>query len=145
MTDESPEVVIGAGEPHFCFSATLRIWGDIPDLDDFSRRLGLEPTHAHRKGERRGPRSPEYRDDHWSYSSPVAEEKSLEEHILALWKAIRQHGDYLKSLKETLNVDVFCGYRSISRTAGFKVGHECLEMFVRLEVPFSVSVIFIPD
>jgi hypothetical protein len=145
MADEIPEVVIGAEKPYFCFSATLRIWGDVPDLGDISRRLGLEPTHAHRKGEKRGPRSPGYRHDHWSYKAPVAEERPLEEHILALWEAIRQHVDYLKSLKETLNVDVFCGYRSNSQTAGFQVGHGCLEMFVRLEVPFGVSVIVLPD
>ena len=141
MTDEIPEVVIGAEEPYFCFSATLRIWGAIPDLDAISRRLGLEPTHAHRKGEKRGPRSPGYRHDHWSYSPPVAEERPLEEHILALCEAVRQHVDYLKSLKEKLNVDVFCGYRSNSQTAGFQVGHECLELFTQLEVPFGVSVI----
>lgn len=145
MTDETPGVMIGAEEPYFSFSATLRIWGDIPDLGDISRRLGLVPTHVHRKGEKRGQRSPEYQHDHWSYKAPVAEERPLEEHILALWVTIRPHTDYLKSLKETLNVDVFCGYRSNSQTAGLQVGHGCLEMFVRLEIPFGVSVIVIPD
>ena len=77
--------------------------------------------------------------------APVEEESPLEEHILALWEAVRPHIDYLKSLKRTLNVDVFCGYRSNSQTAGFQVGHECLELFTRLEVPFGVSVIVIPD
>lgn len=145
MTDEKPEVVLGTEEPYFCYSATLRIWGDIPDLDAISRRLGIVPTHAHPKGERRGPRSPEYRHDHWSYTAPVAVERPLEDHILALWEAVRQHVDYLKSLKETLSVDVFCGYRSNSQTASFQVGHECLEMFVQLEIPFGVSVTVIPD
>ena len=42
-------------------------------------------------------------------------------------------------------MDVFCGYRSNSQTAGFQVGPGSLELFVRLEVPFGVSVIVIPD
>src|SRR4051794_14408306 len=101
MNGERDDVVIGAEEPYFCFSSTLRIWGDIPDLEAISHHLGLEPTHAHRKGEKRGPRSPGYRHDHWSYAPPVAEERPLEEHIKALWEAVRQHVDYLTGSEKT--------------------------------------------
>lgn len=140
MADDE-EIILGAEEPYFCYSATLRIWGDIADLDAITRRLGLTPTHAHKKGEKRGPRSPGYGNDMWSYQPPVEETRPLEEHILALWEKVRQQVGYLKSLKRTLNMDVFCGYRSNSQTAGFEVGHKCLELFVQLEVPFGVSVI----
>src|SRR5438094_7740375 len=88
---DEQEVLYGPEQPYFGFIATLRIWGDIPDLDDISRRLGLTPTHAHRKGERRGPRSPGYEHDHWSYTAPVDEKRPLEEHILALWESVRFH------------------------------------------------------
>jgi hypothetical protein len=145
MAEDEDEVVYGAEEPYFCYSATLRIWGDIPDLDDISRRLGLVPTHSHRKGERRGPRSPGYEHDMWSYQPPLEETRPLEEHILALWEVVRPHVEYLKSLKRTLNVDVFCGYRSNSQTAGFQVSHKCLDLFVQLEVPFGVSVIVLVE
>jgi hypothetical protein len=47
MPDDMGEVILGASEPYFCVSATLRIWGDIPDLDGVSRRLGLEPIFLH--------------------------------------------------------------------------------------------------
>jgi len=70
MTDEELGALIGDEEPYFCYSATLRIWGDIPDPDAISRRLGLEPTHAHRKGDKRGPRSPGHKHDQWSYMAP---------------------------------------------------------------------------
>jgi len=115
-TDKEP-VILGAEEPYCCFSATLRIWGDIPDLNDISRHFGLTPTHSHRKGERRGPHSPGYLHDLWSYTVPVEEERPLEEHILALWEAITAR-------------------RPVSRSA-----INIWNCFMQLEIPFGVSVI----
>ena len=39
---------------YFRYSATLRIYGDDVPFEEISRRLEVEPTHIHRKGERRG-------------------------------------------------------------------------------------------
>jgi len=141
MAEHEPEVVCDVEHPEFFYSATLRIWGDIPDADGITRRLSVRPTHTHRKGDRRGPRSPPYQHDMWSYRAPVEETRPLEEHIMALWEAVRPNLAYLKSLKQTLHLDVFCGYRTNCATAGFEVNHRCLELFVQLEVPFGVSVI----
>lgn len=54
---------------------------------------------------------------------------------------VRPHVTFLKDLKRRYHVDVFCGYRSNSGTAGFEVDHICLDLFVQLEIPFGVSVI----
>jgi len=129
--DERP----GISEPvyFFRFSATLRIAGDGLDFDEISRALGLTPTHTHQKGARR-------KQDRWSYTAPIARELPLEAHIMALWDAVRPHISYLRDLKRKFQVDVFCGYRSNSGTAGFQVSHRCLGLFSELEVPFGVSV-----
>jgi hypothetical protein len=126
---------------YFSFRATLRIHGDDVPFEEISRRLGVQPTHSHRKGERRGPKSPGYRDDAWHFEPPLPETESLERHIEALWKVLRPEVEYLKTLKQRCKVDVLCGYRSNCDTAGFEVSHECLELFTALEVPFGVSVI----
>jgi hypothetical protein len=118
----------------FRFSATLRIFGDGLDFKEISRTLGLTPTNTHQKGARR-------KHDMWSYTAPVSREQPLEEHILTLWDAVRLHTPYLRDLKRKFQVDVFCGYRSNSGTAGFQVGHRCLGLFSELEVPFGVSVV----
>jgi hypothetical protein len=131
-----------ADEVHyFRFSATLRIHGDDVPFEEISQRLGVQPTHIHRKGERRRPRSPGYPDDAWQYQPSLSETEPLERHIEALWQVVRPAVDYLKGLKQRLKVDVFCGYRSNCDHAGFEVSHKCLEMFTALEVPFDVSVI----
>ena len=123
----------------FRFRVWLRIFGDGLDFDEISRTLGLTPTHQHRKGEPhgRGVR----KQDMWIYQPAVERERPLDEHIMALWQAIRPQIPYLRELKRKFRVDVFCGYRSNSDTAGFEVDHRCLGLFSELEVPFGVSVI----
>jgi hypothetical protein len=128
-------------ENYFCFTASLRIHGDSVPFEEISQRLGVQPTCIHRKGERRGARSPAYRDDGWFYRPPLPETEPLEAHIDALWQVVRPAVDFLKALKERFRVDIFCGYRSNCDHAGFQVSHKCLEMFTALEVPFGVSVI----
>jgi hypothetical protein len=128
-------------ETRFAYRATLRIFGDIPDLDELTRQLGVEPTYTHRRGERRGPRSPPYQHDMWSYTAPLSENEPLAAHIDALWGRFRERKDYLLHLKKSLSVDVFLGYRSNCDCAGVGVPHTCLEMFVELEIPFGISII----
>jgi hypothetical protein len=128
-------------ENRFRFSVTLRIFGEGVPFEEISQRLGVLPTHLHRKGERRGPNSPSYRDDAWHFQPTIPETEPLGRHLDALWVVVAPQLDYLKSLKQRYMLNVFCGYRSNCDTAGFEVPHESLKLFMALEVPFGVSVI----
>ena len=128
-------------ETYFAYSTTLRIFGNINDLSDITRNLGLEPTSFHRKGERRGPKSPPYKHDMWSYEAQIDEEAAIEKHIDELWTKLKPHKEYLLELKKTLTVDVFLGYRSNCDTAGIEVPYTSLEMFTELKIPFGLSII----
>lgn len=125
----------------FRYSASLRIFGVISELDEISRNLGLAPTHSHRRGDRRTPAADPSEYDMWAYTATVNRQCSLHEHIDALWGAIRPHKDYLLGLKETLTVDVLLGYRSNSDTAGVEVPFQSMEIFTALQVPFGLSII----
>src|SRR3954467_4736242 len=86
-----------AAEPtYFAYSAALRIHGDNLPFEAISKQLGIEPTTVHRKGERRGLRSPPYRDDAWHFQPALPEAASLAEHIEMLWNVLRPHVQYLK-------------------------------------------------
>jgi hypothetical protein len=126
---------------YFAYGATLRIHGQELPFEEISASLGVEPTHVHRKGERRGPRSPGYRDDAWHFSPGLPEQEPLQRHIEALWRVLKPKLGYLKSLKTRYQLDVFCGYRSNCDHAGVEVPHTCLELFTALEVPFGISII----
>ena len=137
--------VLNGEEPdepsYFCFSATLRIHGENIPFDEITNRLCVQPTHIHKKGDRRSQLHEGYNDDAWHFMPLLPETESLERHIEALWQVVKPEVAYIKALKQKFQVDVFCGYRSNSDTAGFEVSHKCLELFTALEVPFGVSVI----
>ena len=133
---EEPDEPVG-----FAYSATLRIHGEGLPFEEIAERLQVRPTYTHRKGERRGPRSPEYRDDAWHFAPSLPETEPLDRQIEALWSVVKPHVDFLKSLKQRAKVDVFCGYRSSCDHAGIEVPHTCLELFTALEVPFGLSII----
>lgn len=126
---------------YFAYSASLRIFGDIKNLEEIGQNLKLQPSHAHRKGDRRTPRSAPYKHDMWSYSPSLSEEEPLHKHIDALWAQLKPHTKYLLQLKKTQTVDVFLGYRSNCDTAGVEIPHTSLEIFMALEVPLGLSII----
>lgn len=128
-------------DTYFAYSATVRIFGDITNMDEISTRLGLQPTDSHRKGERRDPRAAGFRHDMWSYSPPLDKHDPLQKHIDALWLALKPNKQYLLELKKSVTVDVFLGYRSNCDTAGIEVPHTSLEMFSELQIPFGLSII----
>jgi len=126
---------------YFCHSASLRIFGDIVDLSEITRIVGVNPSYMHSKGEMRSSRAKPYEHDMWLYEPDIPEDRSLSEHLDALWSAIERNAHGIKALKKSLKVDVFCGYRSNCDHAGFAVESSSLRIFHELEVPFSVSVI----
>jgi hypothetical protein len=144
MGDDQPielDADVPEEPPYFRYSASLRIFGAIPDLDDITRNLGIHPTHIHLRGERRSPLARPYEHDMWSYRAPVPRTEPLHVHIDTLWAALRDRRLYLLDLKQSLSVDVFLSYRSNSDTAGVEVRHQSLEMFLELQVPFGLSII----
>lgn len=133
----------GEEEPYyFHFSATLRIFGDIGDLDAISETLGVAPTHSHRRGDAVGCSSwRTFEHDMWAYSAPVPEDRPLDVHLNALWRVVQPNVAYLKGLKDRLSVDIFCGYRSNCATGGFEIDHGALVIFSELGVPLGISVL----
>lgn len=129
-------------ENYFAYSATLRISGENMNFDEISQEIGITPTYTHKKGEIHGKvRSIPWKEDMWMFDTPIKEEQPLEDHINTLWGLIKDKKDYIQNLKSKYKVDVFLGYRSNCDTAGIKVPHGCLEMFIQLEIPFGLSIV----
>ena len=91
---------------YFCFSATLRIQGENIPFDEITNRLCVQPTHIHRKGDRRSQRHEGYNDDAWHFKPSLPETESLERHIEALWQVVKPEVAYIKALKQKFQVDV---------------------------------------
>jgi hypothetical protein len=126
-----------ADEPEICdqFAASLGISGDGLDLDEISRRLGLTPTIARPKGGHKVTWN-----DQWVYQAPVAKERPLDEHIMALWDAIRPQIPYLRDIKKKHQIEIVCSYIGCYFRGNFKIDHRCLGLFEELDIPFRIAV-----
>ena len=132
------------GKIYFKYSASLRIFGTIPDFDEITQRLGVTPSGAHRKGHRGwGENLPPYEFDTWFYKAPVMKIEPLHVHIDTLWNTFKDRKEYLLHLKQDLTVDVFLGYLSNCDHAGVEVPYQSLEMFRELQIPLGLSIIVI--
>jgi hypothetical protein len=59
------KVLAEVGGPVDEVNVTLALYSEELEPEEISRALGVQPTHAHRRGERRGPRSPPARTGAW--------------------------------------------------------------------------------
>lgn len=133
-------------EPSFRYQAILRIMSDGGlDFEEIETSLGLQPTASRRRGEKASPRSPPSRQDLWMFRAPVDAAQELREHIDALWRALKPHAQYLRSLKSRASVDVFLGYSSNIDHAGVTIPHQSLEMFTALELDVGLSVVVVSE
>lgn len=128
---------------YFNYSAALRIFGDIPDLNELTLRFGVTPTTAYRRGERPRPSTPPARHSMWLFQVPIPKTEPLHVHIDALWMVFRDRKAQLLDLKKSCKVDVFLGYRSNCDHAGVEVPASSLEMFTELQIPFGLSIIVV--
>lgn len=60
-----PHAIVKTGGPPDLTSVVLALYAEDLDPDIVSRELGCAPTRAHRKGDRRGPRSPPFSTGAW--------------------------------------------------------------------------------
>lgn len=125
---------------YFRYSASLRIFSDdIMDLDAITNYLGITPSYSHLKGEMNYKKT--FENSMWLFEVDLPEETHLDFHIQLLWSLLKPLKEKIIKLKEDFKVDIFCGYRSNSDTAGLVLEPSNLEMFIELNIPFQLSII----
>jgi hypothetical protein len=128
------------------FGVSLFIKGDHLDLDEISRTLGLSQTNISRKGKRYGHAQELCDFDGWYYSPRIESTWLLDEHIMALWDAVRPHVGYLCDLKQKCEVSVSVHVTTSTLWFGreyqtrFEVDHRCMGLFTELGIPCRVFV-----
>lgn len=65
MTGQFGKLIAEVGGPVDECGVCLAIYGVDLDPEEVSRELGCEPTHAHRRGDKQGPRSPGFKQGAW--------------------------------------------------------------------------------
>jgi len=65
MTDDYGKVIAEVGGPVDECGVCLAIYGEDLDPDELTALLDCQPTHAHRRGDRKGPRSAPFKQGAW--------------------------------------------------------------------------------
>jgi hypothetical protein len=118
-------------------SAALRVTGSGLDFDALDARFG-HSLHAHRAGDR-SRSGTVYKHDLWSLESALAHEEVPGAHLAWLAERLHPHLDYLRALKETATVDVFCAITS-DDGSGFALPPDALALPAGLGIPIEVSL-----
>jgi len=124
------------------YSATLRIFGKIEEMNVIGMRLGLEPTRVRRRGETVEGTSERLELDFWEMTAPVTKDRPLEDHLAWLKARLVPRWFVLQDIKNALSVDLFCEYRSNHGQGGFSVPPEAMAWLAELGICLDVAVVF---
>jgi hypothetical protein len=137
---EPPKVIGTAGGPIDETRVTLAVYGDDLDPDAVTALFGCSPTSAHRRGDRKGPRSPPYRRGAWLLEwrgTASAEPESLTRTLLdklpvgdAFWTKV--HAAY--------DVQLWFGLFLRASNRGFDLSPEILARVARLKLPLLFDI-----
>ncbi len=103
-------------------SVSLRIFGDALEMQEFSSRLGIEPTYVARKGEhiRQNLRYAIHDTDLWTWSYPSPDDVPFEVQIDGLLAKLEPAQAYLRSLfaRGDTTGELFLGFSSTNGQGG---------------------------
>lgn len=137
LTDQTSEGTFRAG-------ASFRVHGFRLDLDGITRSLRLTPTHIHKEGEL-SPQKHPYPSDMWFLDSPLRKIQPLDSHLRWLAEQLLPRRESILPLKKELKVDIYCWKTCYTEQANLGFSTQALRIFVELDVPLDVSLIFLPD
>jgi hypothetical protein len=128
----------------FAAGASLRIYGAGIDIDDLTREFGYIPDHQRKAGDPDPGKRP-YPHDMWSLASPLGKDQDLEVHLNWLAEKFLRHSQYIHSLRQKFQVDIYCWKNCFTEQASLTLSPQALRVFTELSTPFCVSLIFLPD
>jgi hypothetical protein len=94
------------------YKASLRVRSETLSAAEISRRLG-DPDRSRERGElkmpERYPDGPRFSHSQWNRESRVGEGERLDAHIGALLDFVDAHRDAIDGLRDSCEMDIFCG------------------------------------
>jgi hypothetical protein len=121
--------------------ATLRIFSDNLDPTDVTTRLGIMPTTAHVRGDRRGGNAAPYRHGMWSLSTMAFESLDVREHIDQLLDLIEPAGRVLAELRlEGTTQDIFCFWATDNGQGGPSLDPIQMGRLAALDLPVGFDL-----
>ena len=125
--------------------ATFRLGGTLLDPDEISTRLGIQPSHAHKRGDQRGHKGT-WPKGIWTLTSEdQVQSTDLQQHIEWLLDQLEPVQPTIDMLVtgQHLEADVFCFWESATGQGGPMFSANFLERFARLHVDLGLDIYFV--
>ena len=121
-------------------SVAFIIAGRVLNLQQITEMLKVQPTHTHRVGDPDMLGRP-LQHDMWRLESGLSAAESLSEHLEALRAQLVPAYDYLKSLKATTEMYVYCGLNCDSDQCGFSLTPGAVRIASELDIDLEITVL----
>jgi hypothetical protein len=138
--DEHPEVIGTAGGPIDRTRVTLAVHGDDLDPDAVTALLGRTPTDAHRRGDRKGPRSPPYRCGGWFLVLEGTAPEDAESLTRALLEALPADHAIWTKLHAAYELQLWLGLFVKHWNRGLDLSVELLTRLATLKIPLVFDI-----
>lgn len=118
----------------------LGVYGENLDPPDVTAIIGREPTSAHRKGDRRGPRSPPYKGGAWFYELRGEAPQGPAELSAALLDQLPDDAQIWAKLSERYDVQLRYGIHMTGWNRGFDLPADVAVRIARLRAAVMFDI-----
>jgi Domain of unknown function (DUF4279) len=123
-------------------TVSLRVFGEDLEPDALSTLFGCFPDKSYRKGDTVSPRLPEHRRKcgMWSIKAVEAEPEAYDSQIQQVLSRVSQDESVWKSVRESYEVALFCGFFMDTTNQGFCLSVASLEALARRGIQPSFDI-----
>ncbi len=119
---------------------TLAIYGESLEPNTITDMLGVQPTSCHRRGERRGPRSPTYAQGAWFLSVRCESPVEPNEALLRLLDPLPDDDALWSRLASAYDVQLRLGVFFTGWNKGFSFSQQAVSKLARMRAKFGFDL-----
>ncbi len=138
--EDEPRVLCTVGGPVDEVGVCVAVYGEDLDPAEVSAILGCTPTSAHRRGDRRGPKSPLYKRGAWLLEVRGTTPEGPEELVAKLLGQLRSDEAVWLKLGERYEVQLRFGIHMTGWNRGFDLSAELVERVARLHAKVGFDI-----
>jgi hypothetical protein len=135
-----PTAIVKVGGPVDEVNVTLALYSKDLEPGEISRALGVQPTSAHRRGDRKGPRSPGYRTGAWLLTESGRAPEQTEAVIARLLQQLPQEAAVWRELQAKYRIQIRLGVHMSGWNQGFSIPREQIERIAKLEASMEFDI-----
>ena len=120
-------------------AASFRICGEMLNLEEIEKTLGIKATLSHLAGTR-SRSNVACRESLWSLKSPLNRAESLDKHLAWLLDRLEPKVQEVRSLSRLHRLDFFCGFGSVNGQGGFILEGEMLARIASFGISLGIDL-----